>query len=87
MTCSGKGVRDMVGIMNGVKENAGMKVRGTVRIREEGRVGCVFHKLLGNVFNGDFIFSFSSIKMSPMSKCPPYKISFTKLPCFEAQLD
>lgn len=82
MTCNGKGVRDMVGIMNGVKENAGMKVRGTVRIREEGRVGCVFHKLFGNV-SYLVILYFDSV----LSKCPPYKISFTKLLCFEAQLD
>lgn len=52
----GKGLSDMVGIRNGVKVNEGMKVRGRVSIREKGRIGFVFYRLLDNFLNGNFVF-------------------------------
>lgn len=46
----------MVGIRNGVKVNKGMKVRARVSIREKGRIGFVFYRLLDNFLNGNFVF-------------------------------
>ena len=57
----------MVGIRNGVKVNKGMKVRARVSIREKGRIGFVFYRLLDNFLNGNFVFWLSSIRISPIS--------------------
>lgn len=63
----GKGLSDMIGIRNGVKDNEGMKVRGRVSIREKERIGFVFYNLPDNFLNGNFIFWLSSIRISPIS--------------------
>lgn len=70
----------MVGIRNGVKVNEGMKVRGRVSIREKGRIGFVFYRLLDNFLM--VILYFDSV----LSEYLPYQVGFAKLPCFEAQL-